>query len=335
MTVSTLFGAVLLVVYGLAELRRQGLRAVPEVATVAVLAGLLVLVLGVLKIGDAQSALQSPAFADSPTDRTRIQSVVHSLAFIVGKNGLPLILAAFLAARWKPRSEAERNGRDLAVLIIAVALLVGLGAALAFGQRISWEIRLRTANIPVVSIAIIGGYFLARGWREGGSAKLFATAAPLALFVLAMPSLVLATTWFGLPNDRNATEIPGDDLRVLEELRERSASHDVVWQYPEKPFLSVPSGRDSWSVVIAGRTNVAHERATDYAAAYPDIQRAYRYFAGEEVPIPVAVDWIYLSRTLHPQSYDALLARLERPESGWVERACYPDACIFERDPLR
>ncbi len=335
LTISTLFGAVLLAIYGLTELRNRRLQAVPELVAVAVMAALLVLVLGVIKIDDAHSALQSPVLADAPSELSALERAIHSLSVVIGKNGLALVIAVIFAAKWKPEGERQRTARDLAILIIALALTVSFAVEFVFGTRLSWEFRLRIANLPTISIAIIGGYFVSRGWQSGGRARLAAIGVPLVLLILAVPSLILANAWVGQKTDPYATIIPRDDRQALETLRRLSAPRDVVWQYPEKPYLSDIPGRDSWSVVIAGRTNVATERATDYPAAYPDIQRAYRYFAGEDVPVPESVDWIYLSRALHPQSYDALLARLAAPGSGWHRRACYPDACVFERAPLR
>lgn len=335
LTISTLFGAVLLSIYGLTELHRRKWKAAPELAAVAAIAGLLVLLLSVVKFGDAQSALQSPALADSSTELSSLGRAILTLAFIVFMNGLPLFLAAYLAAKWKPRSERERTSRDLAILIAVVTVLVGFVMEFVLGTRLALEIRIRIVNLPTISIAIIGGYFFSRCWQLGGRSRLAAIVVPVVLVALAIPGLWLTTTWISLQQDRNATVLSRDDRQALAALQRRSALRDVVWQYPEKPYLSDLQGRDSWSVVFAGRTNVATERATDYAAAYPDIERAYRYFAGEDVPVPPSVDWIYLSRALHPKSYDALAARLERQGSGWVKRDCYPDACIFERDAAR
>ena len=148
--------------------------------------------------------------------------------------------------------------------------------------------------------------------------------------MVALPTAVAGTAWVGNFGDANTTLIPGDDMRAMEDLRAQSDARDVVWQYPENPFLAYPSGRDAWAAIVAGRTVINSQRATDYAAAEPMIALSERFFAGDNVPVPAQVDWVYLSRALHPASYNALLARMQK-DTGWLQASCYADACLFSR----
>ena len=156
------------------------------------------------------------------------------------------------------------------------------------------------------------------------------TAMVVALTLIALPCAYIRTAWMTNFSDEHTTFVPLDDRRALEALRERSEPADLVWQYPEPPLFSRQRGGDNWSVVLAGRAVPNSERATDYAAAAPAIEASEKWFAGEDVLLPDAIDWVYLSRVLHPETYDDLVL-LMRQDRGFREGACYPNACIFGR----
>jgi hypothetical protein len=116
----------------------------------------------------------------------------------------------------------------------------------------------------------------------------------------------------------------------LADLRTLSEPGDRVWQYPEQPYFASGRGADNWSAIFAGRTVPNSLRATDFTDAGPAIALSKRFFAGEDVPVPAAMDWVYVSRALEPDGYDEVVARLSADDE-WIARACYEDACVFER----
>ncbi len=330
LVVSSLFGAALLFAYGLFELFRRQFSAILELFVMAIISGALVLLLGVIQLDHANSALESPALANWSREGTTFDHAVNSLVVVLKVCGLPLLMALFLFHRWPPKTETEKRAKAFGILLCIITFALAILIEVIFEPRIAQEIRIRIINLPVIGICIVGSFYFANALKQGRRTLLKFTLATVLLIILAMPSATLRSVWHGNQTDRYTTVIPAADRQVLSKLRERSSRLDRVWQYPEKPYMSDFKSRDSWSVVLAGRTNVGTERATDYAAAYPDIQRAYRYFSGEDVPVPTSVDWIYLSRALHPESFDALRDRLGA-DIEWTQRDCYPDACIFSR----
>ncbi len=330
MTISTLFGASLLSIYGVFAFLRQRLIAVPKVAAMAVISTLLVVALGVVQLSHPAGSMESPLMASAAQSAPPLYRALSSVSLVVQNAGLPFLVCLFLAAKWKPSDQAQRDAKLLALVIVAVTLIIAFGVELAFSGRLSRETLIRLFNLPVVFVALVGGWMAWQAWLKGKEATRKMALLVAALTLFALPSTILRTVWHALPRDRFTVLIPAQDRKVLTELRRLSHPRDVVWQYPEKPFLSNLAGGDSWSVVLAGRTNLGTERATDYRAAYPAIRRAYRYFAGEQVTIPSSVNYVYLSRALHPHSYDMLLAKLA-DDSRWIQRACYTDACLFSR----
>ncbi|MBO9600876.1 MAG: hypothetical protein J7496_00060 [Novosphingobium sp.] len=329
MTVSTLFGGILLGTYCLFALDRRGLAALPELAILGVLAGLFVLVLGVIDLGHADAAMKSPALTNPPDPGTAWTRAYTALKFLFHGTGLAFLLSLFLAVRWRPRDEAERDGRSLAILLALVTVGATIALEFLFRPRIAQEIGIRVLNLPTVTGALVAGTYLWHA-RSSGRDLRGGIAISVLLVGLAIPSLALLTAWHGSPARNFTTVIPADDRTVLSELRAQSGAKDIVWQYPEKPFLSRPAGRDAWAVIFAGRTVLASERATDYPAALPDIAAAYRYFSGAPEHPPASADWVYLSRTLHPDTYDQIAAQLSA-DRHWKRRLCLQNACLFSR----
>ena len=330
LTLSTLLGAALLACYGIVELLRHRHRAVPELALAAVLSAGFLLLLGVIKLGDPTATMQSPLMIDPALEGSPLALGMRSVMIVVKELGIPFFLALWIWIKWQPADRAGRDWRILAATFYGVALLFAFAAEAGASARIAHEMRIRVLNLPALSIAMLAGWALSVAWARGGRERVAAIGVLVLLSALSLPSTVLRTAWHGIALDHFTTIIPADDRAVLEELRRHSDPQAIVWQYPEKPYLSDVPGDDSWSAILAGRTNVTSERATDYGAAHADLLLAYDYFDGKDVAVPAAADWVYLSRKLHPESYDALRLKLDA-DPLWRERACYPDACAFSR----
>lgn len=334
LTLSTLFGAAMLGCYGIVELRRRKLAALPELAIMASLSALLVLALGVIKLGQPESAMLSPALQDWNTDMPLAARIGRSVGLLLESTGLPFYLAVFLCFKWRPQTPVQVDAKIIAAVLLLVAAGLSVILEPLLGPRLAQEMRMRVINLPAISAAMIGGAMAWQAWRESPGKRGTIVAGTLALLVIAAPAAAIRTRWHGNATDAYSTVIPRDDRAVLAALRAASDPRDRVWQFPEKPFLSDMAGRDSWAVILAGRTVIASERATDYPAAVPDIDRATRWFAGEPAPVPAAARWVYLSRSLHPTTYDALVSRLQR-DNAWRRQACYADACLFVRTVAR
>lgn len=329
MTISILLGALLLGAYGLLQLWQRRWAALPELAVLGMAAGALVLVLGVLQLGNAGSPLESPLFSNTtalPWPRRIIEG--WSILFFSAGLALP---AALLALRyWKPRGPDGRHAREFAVfLLIATLLFVAATQALA-PPRVAIEVLIRAGITISIAVAVIGTGLLQMALLAGGAARLRAGVGAVTVIVVALPTAVAGTAWIANFGDAETTLIPGDDMRAMADLRARSDARAVVWQYPENPFLAYPSGRDAWAVIVAGRTVINSQRATDYAAAEPMIALSKRFFAGDDVAVPAQADWVYLSRALHPASYYALVVRM-RADPAFAQSSCYADACLFSR----
>jgi len=90
-------------------------------------------------------------------------------------------------------------------------------------------------------------------------------------------------------------------------------------------------GRDQWVAILAGRIVPASTRATDWGASAEGWERAQRFYAdmpGSQ-PDPRA-GYVYLSRALHPASFDALARRLDE-DPGWKRLESRPDAILYAR----
>jgi len=330
MTVSVLLGAMLLAAYGLTVLWRKRLKAAPELVAMAVLSGALVLIVGVLQFSDPNSSLASPLFANQPQPIPWYERSATTLATLFGLLGLPLLAVFYIALQWKTRDEPEQFVRQFSTFLLVSAFALAVLTEAATPPRIAIETLIRAVIPAGIGIALMAAWAFAAVQRKGGLAKRLTWIAVAAMVIVALPCAYIRTAWIARFGDLYTTEIPADDMRAMARLRVLSGPREVVWQYPEPPVLAEPSGGDAWAAVMAGRTVDNSQRATDFAAVKPTIDASTRFFAGEPEPIPAHVGWVYLSRVLHPQTYDALLRRM-REDGAWRERACYPDACLFER----
>lgn len=331
MTVSTLFGAGLLVAYGITELIRRRWRAVPELVAMVALVGITLLVVGVFQMSNPGSSMASPLMRDPVLAGTPLERGYQALSLVVRKNGLAFLAAAVGWLWWRrvARPEQRRVWLLAGVMVSSALVLCSMTAALP-AARVVEEFRMREINLLVVGVAIVAGWAFGHARAAGRRMQWLTGAAAAALLIGALPGALLLVLWHAQPGGMFTTAIPAQDRQAMAWLRGHSAPQDRVWQFPEKPFLAEESGADNWSVILAGRTTLASERATDYPAAWPLIAQAERYFRLEAAAIPATARWVYLSRALHPGSYDALVARLGA-DSGWARRACYADACLFER----
>jgi len=331
MTISTLFGAGLLIAYGLTQLVRQRWQAVPELAGMVALVGVMILIVGVFQLGNPGSSMASPLMRDPVLAGTPLERGYQALSLVVRKNGLAF-LAATVGWLWWRRmaTPPQRRVWLFAGVMVGSALVLSSVTAALPAARVVEEFRMREINLLVVGVAIVGGWVLGHARTVGWRMQWLTWSGALALLIAALPGAVLLVLWHAQPGGMFTTAIPAQDRKAMAWLRAHSAAQDRVWQFPEKPFLADESGSDAWSVILAGRTSLATERATDYPAAWPMIDRAERYFRLEPVAIPATARWVYLSRALHPGSYDVLVARLGA-DRAWARRVCYADACLFER----
>ncbi len=330
MTISVLLGAMLLAAYGLQRLWDGRGKAVPELSAMVVLSGLLVLILGVVQISDPSSAIASPLLTDPADPQPLLARIFTNVAKLVGGLGLPFIAALVVLVKWKPDGERALFARNTCIALFAACFVAAIAGEAVMTERLAKELLIRAINLPPIGIALIGGALLSFYWARGGRTRTLSGVA-IAVFILAaLPSTIFRTAWHANIGDAYTTIIPADDRKVLAALREQSLPTDQVWQYPEPPFLNEISGDDNWTAIIAGRTVPASLRATNYGRAAPVIAQATEYFSGSSEAIPETVNWVYLSRKLHPETYDPIATRLTS-DATWNQRECYADACLFER----
>ncbi len=331
MTVSTLFGAMLLGIYGIVELARRRLAAVPELGAMAIASVLLVVLLGVFKLSDPTSAVGSKVDAGSIAAHPAMLAVAYGWLKTLA-TALGLTLLAGLYALFKLRPATPLQGRlriFCGAMIVLPFLFLALVGAL-FGNGIAYEVYLRGLNPPAIAFGILGGWALSEALAGGVRQRNLVFGACAALVLIGLPAATIRELWHGQLSDSFTTTVPADDLAVLATLKAKTPRDTMVWQYPEDAFLAEEPGRDLWGPIFGGRALLASGRATDMAATAPLIALQKRYFAGEDVPIPARAGAVYLSRTLHPESYDALVARL-KGNPTWLARDCRVSACLFLR----
>ncbi|QUL39273.1 hypothetical protein [Erythrobacter sp. JK5] len=330
MAISVLLGAVVLLAYGLYRLWSGRLQAVPELVAMVILSGLIVVVFQVVQIGNVDSAIESPLLVNERPDLPLMTRIIASVNLVLGTVGVPFLIAVLGLYYWRPSESAKIEVKGFAVALIAAALLAAVAVEIVMTERLAIETRIRAVNLPALANAIIGVFLFDRVWRVGGRQRALGVAVLIAVVLVALPSAGLRTAWHGRMGDSFTTEIPRDDRAVLAAMRERTAKTAIVLQYPEPPVLAPDRGDDAWAAIIGQRAVTASLRATDYPLAKPRIEAAERFFAGAPEPIAPEVDLVYLSRVLHPDSYAAVLARMDA-EPGFERLACYADACLFQR----
>lgn len=330
--ISTLLGTLLLVAYGVLRLYRGRQHAVLELVVMVLTTVAVTFALETLSIGNPASAIESPLLTNAADQRPGWLLGVLAIAKMMGLTGIPAVVVLFAAARWRPRFEDEKAMFQLMLSMAGAAILGVITTQILLTPRLAEETFIR-ATIPFsVATTIAGAWLVQKMWAGTMNARIGLVVGLVFALVVGLPAHYTRLVWTGNFGDIHTTSIALDDRLTLAELRKLSKPKDIVWQYPEKPALGTPKGDDAWAAIFAGRTVLNSERATDYAATRRFIDLSERFFAGEEIAIPARVDWVYLSRALHPTTYDPLVLRM-RADAGWRQRACYADACLFSREP--
>ncbi|MGB7418694.1 MAG: hypothetical protein WA918_05895 [Erythrobacter sp.] len=334
MALSVLLGAMALVTYGLYRLFTKKLAAVPELVAMVVLSGLFVVLFQVVQLGDVNSAIESPLLTNERSSLSTTERVVQSLLMTIGDAGVPLLVTVVAFRLWKPGEVAPRQAKHFAMALVATAILAVAFAEVALTERLALEMRIRAVNLPGIANAIVCGLLFQSLWTKSFQARAVAAFAVFALLGLALPSAVFRTIWHGRMGDAYTVNIPLDDRRVLDTLRNATDRRAIVLQFPEPPVLAPGGGADAWAAILGQRAVTASLRATNYPEALPRIESAKRFFAAEIEPIAQDIDLVYLSRALHPDTFDILVARMQSDER-FVSLVCYEDACLFERRESR
>lgn len=330
--ISTLLGTLLLVAYGLLRLCRSRQHAVLELVAMVLATVAVTFALGTIDIGNPASAIESPLLTNAPDQRPGWLLAVLAVAKMIGLTGVPAVIVFLAAARWRPRIEDEKAMFQLMLAIAGAAILGVVATQTLLTQRLAEETFIR-ATIPFsIAAAMASAWLVQKLWADNIKSKIGLALGLAFAVAVGLPAHYTRLVWTGNFGDVHTTSIALDDRVTLAALRKLSKPKEIVWQYPEKPALGAPKGGDAWTAIFAGRTVLNSERATDYAAARPFIELSERFFAGGAVEPPERVDWVYLSRALHPATYDTLVLRM-RKDAGWRQRACYADACLFSRAP--
>ncbi|MGV8834231.1 MAG: hypothetical protein ACOH2N_19880 [Devosia sp.] len=329
--VSTLLGVSCLAVFALSRLldaRITLLRRIAGIAGVGLAALAVPLVLGILAGG---SGLDSPIFASAPADSAPLERLLLVLPGMIPAFGVSLVgLFGLRAGLARPDLSIQSHS----VLIFAFALtLVGavvlLAAALLDAPRMVLEIQLRTSLLLYLGLTL-GCVWLLRISPAGHqSLPGGALAVALPLLVMGLITPLHDTIWHARSTANWIVQVPPDDLAVLERIKAEVPPESQVVQYPELPFVS--HGRDVWTSIIAGRMVYASDRSTQWTAQAGRLQQVVSFFAGQG-PLPDGnFGYLYLSRTLHPKTYDQLMVRMGA-EPGWTQSLCLPDACLWRRN---
>ena len=330
MTISVLLGAVLLVAYGLCRLWTGRIKAIPELVLMVLLSGLTVVVLQVVQIGDIDSSIESPLLTNDTVHLPLQDRISASLGLVASTVGIPFLVTILGLYFWHPTEERQRGAKAFALSMIAATLIAAVAAEVLLTERLAIEMRIRAVSLPAIANAIMGAVLVQLAWHAGTRERAFAAVALIAVIAIALPSAALRTVWHGRIGDHFTTTIPQDDRIVLNALRTRTDARAIVLQYPEAPVLAPKRGDDAWAAILGQRAVTANLRATNYPAAVPRIAAATSFFAGEAKAIGAEVDVIYLSRVLHPDTFDTLMKQIDaHPDFKRLE--CRPDACLFER----
>jgi len=330
---STLFGAACLVVYGAAQLTDPALglwRRIAQIGLVGALAMLLVLAFGIVDPGFGAAATRTPMFATWVNPNSHATRFTLALIGLVPLYGLLLPFGAGALLWWLLRRRSA-NDRDavFAALLLAIGLAIQIAVAVLIeDRRIGHEAQIRASLLAGLGIAL--GFALL--WRPGMLAGRW-RAMPWGALAIAVAAggvtPVIDTIWHMRADGVGMALVPHDDLAVLRGLRKHSRADAQVVQYPE-PTLHGGGGADSWAVVFGQRTVATSLRATRWNAVVDDWEASKRFYAGNGRPEAICADYVYLSRALHPASYDRLRERMGR-STTWEPAWCRGNACVFRR----
>lgn len=332
--ISTIFGAICLSLYGLVQLFDRHLRLRDRfilIGATGVAAVAILFLLGVLDPSLGGGTLSSPLFGDQPDQRGYLARFVQAIFGAVPLLGVLLLLALLggYDAAIRRRSRA-----DNLPLFIAVTLFAGLAIMITAGvfvenRRFVHELQLRTSLVVALAIVLAVAWLIAERSRRRVSPTIIAGGIALGV-ATGLPTLLVDFAWHINRRGADRQLVPADDLAILETIQTSTPPDAVIEQFPENPVM-LGGGRDQWVPILAGRTVPSSTRATDWAAAAKGWAATRRFYANQAgaAPDPRA-DYVYLSRILHPQSFDALAGRLDA-DRGWSRIASRPDAALFER----
>lgn len=333
-TVSTLFGVGCLAVYGLAMLttidRKNAPTVIGEGAIVGVLAIAVVFLLHVLDPSIGQSSVSSPLFINPPNPNGYAVRIVQNLKGALDALAPAILIAAIAFYLWGKADGGRSNRAFIFALLLLVLGFLGLivPQTVMENMRLAREFGLRSLYLAASGATIAIAWLLTRTGKNGFSPVLvYGTLA--ACLALSLPANLLNIVWHGAKGPRHYTHIPAADMAALGYIAKQSAPDTMVWQYPERPELA-NEGDDTWVPILAGRPLPASLRSTDFPKALPGILEVRAFFEGKDVAIPDDVDWLYLSRRLHAQSYDQLMQKMSA-NAAWQKGYCGKDACIFRR----
>jgi hypothetical protein len=333
--VSTLLGVLCLGVFALARLldnRRSFVARGLEVAAIGLAALSVPLLFGVVDLTSSHtSGLASPIFSADPYERALVQRLLLAPLGLVMLYGVSLLGLLGLNAGLRDRTITDERRRTLlfALALVSVGGAALLGLAVLDSPRIAKELQLRAALLAGLGLMIASGHLLlaARDGRYVTRQGMAMIGTPLLALGIATPMLDAA--WHSGSTDRLVVRIPADDMAVLKQIRDVTPRQSVVLQYPEMPF--VVKGRDVWTPILAGRMVYTSPRATDWEGQVAQLKAATAFFK-DQGPLPAGrYGYVYLSRALHPASYDQLMRRMAST-GGWRAIFCKPDACLWRRD---
>lgn len=331
--ISTLFGMACLVIYGLTRIfdDRIGIRArVIEIATVGLLALAIPLLFQVVGMAE-DSGLSSPIFSSGDQEHGWLARFILALPGIFALYGVSLLGLVGLY-RFKGQAVQSLTMKPL-YIFSAVLTLGGIAIMLATvfvdNQRIALEAQLRMSLLPFAGLTIATAWLIVSDPEKKQrfcDAKILRYAIIFAAIGLATP--VLDGFWHVARSDRWALTIPADDLSVLKAIKRQTPQEAIILQYPELPFVS--QGRDVWVAVVGERIVFSSPRSTHWGEQQGRVDAIEAFFRGTGDLPEGDFDYIYLSRALHPTSYDLLKRRLTA--SGlWKARQCNANACLLER----
>lgn len=279
----------------------------------------------------AQGSLSSPVFdagdVTEPRGR-RILSFAMILLFSIGLVLGPGVTG--LMAAWRSNTPRRRTMAIIGGMIFAIGLGATCAAAILLDdRRVAGELALRNQYLLVIGLLIGIALLVTHGQLaerlRRGSILLVAVAV-----ILGSPAVALNLASFGLSGPKWQVAIPADDMRAMEFLAEHAPADAVILQSPELNFVQF-KGPDTWVPIFAGRTIPASYRSTNWAISGPVVERMERFYDGDPAARPDAdIDWIYLSRALHPESYEILESRLQT-DAGWRKRLALDGASLFDR----
>ena len=289
----------------------------------------IVLVLQIVDLSFGVDSIASPAFGGDIDQRSPLEGILLGILIQFVLLGLALPLGIWGLAHGLRHATSERPLIMFSILMLGVAMLVLIGSqGFLDNLRMVGELRYRNAY-PVCLALLAGLAVLIRDLESFGRSRRSVVALLGLMLLLAFPSNILNFLWQGWADKRWQVIVPDADMRTLGWLGEHSAVDALVLQFPE-PIYLMDKGRDTWVPIFAGRTIFASYRDTDWSKGQSRVDLAQRFYEGKLTSVPPEIDWVYLSRTLHPATYDALRHRLSQGEA-WRRAYCEMDACLFRK----